>query len=216
MTRKLVAVAMLAAGVAAHAGVPCLPEGRTVAMSDSTHTELVFIHAQPDGDITFALPDKDYVRNPDAEPGHIEFSLEDVPFRFHTAAIADFASPQQAKDAEQVLTMYAASIQSLAKESQHGFQTLQVLDRVVRPAYRSTPPTHIIWFRLATAEPKDVSGVYYIAAAMGSSLYMVAAAVLKPEQLGPAQAALDRIGTSLRLLEEDDLCPAKAFPEEVH
>jgi len=211
-TKHWIGILLLAAVGTAHAAVQCLAPDKTIAFIKGDSKELSFIDAQPDGDTQFALPGEDYRRDADVDAGRIQFVLDGLRYGFRTTAVDEFVSPDLASDAREILPRYAAWIQEQVVKGGTSFQTFQELDRTLRPAYESTPAIYLLRWRLGPADNKDVRGVYYLSAVLGSRVASVAVVVEKPEQLARAQAGLSRFATSFRLLEPDDPCPVKAKP----
>jgi len=190
--------------------VTCVGTGATTAYMHADTSDLLFVAWQPEGDYRFAmLGAEGYQRIDPREPDEVVFLLSGLGLAFNTLEVTRFVDAGQALAATDILPLYAAWHARMAANRGVPYQRMEELARTRRPAYRSTPVTYFLRWRLYANDPQDVRGVYYLSAvtASGQRVATLAAQVKEPEQLAQAHAQLDRFATSFRLMEADDPCP---------
>lgn len=200
---------------AAAPAATCVAEGATVAYTQSDTTDMMFLVSQPEGDYRFALLDAEhYQRLDSARPDDVLFQLGDGVHMFKIVDVSRFVDAGQRLHATAVLPHYAAWHARQAADNGAPYTRMQELARTRRAAYRSTPETYFLRWRLHAGPPEDVRGVYYLSTVTvsGQRVATIAALVNEPAELARAQAQLDRFATSFRLLEADELCPAPQGP----
>lgn len=203
-----VVCATLASAVA-HAAT-CVAQGSTLAYTHSDTTDMVFVVSQPEGDYRFALLDAESYQRLDAPgPEDVLFQLGGSVHMFKTIDVSRFVDAGERLHAADILPRYAAWHARQSAQGGAPYARMQELARTRRAAYRSTPETYFLRWRLYADKPEDVRGAYYLSTVTVSGQRVATLAVLVrgPEELAQAQAQLDRFATSFRLQEPDDACP---------
>lgn len=165
---KLAASCALIACGTVHA-TTCVNEGGTTAYIDSNTSDLRFVTWQPEGDYYFAILNAaGYQRIDQREPNEVVFFVEGLRLGFKTLEVSQFVDAGQTKPATELLPAYVAWHANRAADLGLSHKKSAELKRTQREAYRSTPVTYFLRWRLFENDPQDVRGIYFLSTVTAS------------------------------------------------